>query len=141
MRSNAPPAVATWLLQCFVSGSRGESLLGDAIEQYRNGRSRVWYWRQVVGAIAAEAVEEVRHRPLVAARALMLGWTLRWIGKYFSGTLQSPGRFASVQIGNWLLTTGHDSLRFWWFNSQACLLPGWSMWWIACAGIGWTISY
>jgi hypothetical protein len=46
MRSQQPPRVATWLAQRLVSGPRRESLLGDLIEQYRQGRSRSWYWRQ-----------------------------------------------------------------------------------------------
>jgi len=51
MRDQQPPRVATWLAQHLMCGPRRESLLGDLIEQYRQGRSGIWYWRQVLGAI------------------------------------------------------------------------------------------
>jgi len=51
MRDQLPPRVATWLAQRLVSGPKRESLLGDLIEQYRQGRSGIWYWRQVLAAI------------------------------------------------------------------------------------------
>ena len=51
MRDQQPPRVATWLAQRLVSGPRRESLLGDLIEQYRQGRSGIWDWRQVLAAI------------------------------------------------------------------------------------------
>ena len=38
MRSDQPPAVATWLLKQFGCSPQNEAILGDLIEQYRNGR-------------------------------------------------------------------------------------------------------
>jgi signal peptidase I len=55
MRSAAPPGLATWLLQHCGSGYRSESMAGDLIEEYHAGRSRAWYWRQVLLAILAGA--------------------------------------------------------------------------------------
>jgi hypothetical protein len=143
MRSANPPRVATWLLTQFTSADRLESLTGDIIEQYGCKRSRAWYWRQVIASIIAEIVSEVRYHPLFTARALLLGWTLRWIGKedYVRETLEAPGRSVALHIGNWLLNTDHESLRYWWFTSHVSLLPRWGVWWIVCAGIGWTVAY
>jgi hypothetical protein len=39
------------LLERLVSGPHGEALAGDLIEQYENGRSSGWFWRQAVLAI------------------------------------------------------------------------------------------
>jgi hypothetical protein len=41
------------MLDHFVPGGRDEGLAGDLLEEFRSGRSRGWYWRQVVGTMAA----------------------------------------------------------------------------------------
>jgi len=41
---------AAWLLTRFGVDA---SLIGDLVEQHRSGRSRLWFWRQTVVAIAA----------------------------------------------------------------------------------------
>jgi hypothetical protein len=51
-----PPALATKLLESFVAERMSEALLGDVIEQYEGGRSRAWYWRQVLQALVISAV-------------------------------------------------------------------------------------
>ena len=43
-----PPILATWLLRRLNSGYHTDSLAGDLIEEYARGRSRAWYWRQVL---------------------------------------------------------------------------------------------
>jgi hypothetical protein len=60
MSVSQPPRLATWLLQHLASSPRRESLVGDLIEQYRNGRSATWYWRQVLTAILVGATRDVR---------------------------------------------------------------------------------
>ena len=51
MRLRPVPAVATWFLRLFCSSAEHESLIGDLLERYRQGRSRFWYWRQVLGIV------------------------------------------------------------------------------------------
>jgi len=51
MMRKAPPRLATWLLQRLAASRHGESLEGDLIERYSQGRSRLWYWREVAMAI------------------------------------------------------------------------------------------
>lgn len=51
MRSNQPPPIANWLLRHFGSSPNNDSVIGDLNEQYRQGRSRSWYWREALVAI------------------------------------------------------------------------------------------
>lgn len=51
MKSSQPPALATWLIEHLIPGSRNEALAGDLLEQFGQGRSALWYWRQVLVAI------------------------------------------------------------------------------------------
>jgi hypothetical protein len=62
MMRGHPPRVATWLLQRLAAGWHSESLEGDLIEQYAQGRSRLWYWRQVAMAIALAQSRAFRGR-------------------------------------------------------------------------------
>ena len=60
MRSNQPPAVATWLLKQFGCSPQNEAILGDLTECYRRRQSTLWYWRQVAIAIIGSRWREVR---------------------------------------------------------------------------------
>jgi hypothetical protein len=60
MRSSKPPALATWLVEHMVPGAKNEALAGDLIEQFSQGRSAGWYWRQVIGAIIVGCWSEFR---------------------------------------------------------------------------------
>jgi hypothetical protein len=66
-----PPGLATWLLQRLAVN---DSIIGDLIERYRNGRSAAWYWRQALFAIIAGAFHDVRAHKLLALRAIVLGY-------------------------------------------------------------------
>lgn len=67
-----PPVVATWLLKRFGAGRYSESMAGDLIEQYGQGRSRAWYWRQVVLAILVARAGALHKRPWIAAKTMIL---------------------------------------------------------------------
>jgi hypothetical protein len=73
MRSSKPPALATWLVEHMVPGAQNEALAGDLIEQFSQGRSAGWYWRQVIGAIVVGCWREFR--TLGAAAAITVIWT------------------------------------------------------------------
>ncbi|HXC07390.1 MAG TPA: hypothetical protein VNV61_00570 [Steroidobacteraceae bacterium] len=51
MSERVPPKLASWLLRRCGSPFHGESLEGDLFEQYQEGRSRAWYWRQVTAVM------------------------------------------------------------------------------------------
>lgn len=51
MKTSQPPILATRLLEKLAPGPHEDAVAGDLIEQYRQGRSAAWYWRQVMLAI------------------------------------------------------------------------------------------
>jgi hypothetical protein len=63
MITREPPRMAVWLLKQWASPYRRESLLGDLLEMYRAGRSRAWYWRQVMAALILARVRPLRSHP------------------------------------------------------------------------------
>jgi preprotein translocase subunit SecY len=50
MTDRTPPAAAQWLLRML--GPANPALAGDLLEEYGQGRSARWYWKQVLIAIA-----------------------------------------------------------------------------------------
>lgn len=72
-RNPRPPPLAAWMLSRSLRGHRGEALLGDLAEEYRRGRSRMWYRRQALCAAAAEMREHPPRRfGLGVLRLLMI---------------------------------------------------------------------
>lgn len=74
MKSSKPPALATWLVEHVIPGDHNEALAGDLMEQFRQGRSVAWYWRQVVGAILVGW--SMGFRILYTAAGVTAVWTL-----------------------------------------------------------------
>jgi hypothetical protein len=71
MTERGPPKLALWLLRHFASAYHSESLAGDLIEQYREGRSEAWCWRQVAAAVVAGRARFVRGMPWTAICAVL----------------------------------------------------------------------
>lgn len=72
MSERPPPGLATWLLEHLGPTRHRQSLAGDLIEQYRRGRSRSWYWREVVIAVLLARLQFVRSvLAIIKARAIL----------------------------------------------------------------------
>lgn len=75
MTRREPPPLADFLLKRFVTGDRGESLLGDLHEEYQTGRTPGWYWRETLAALLVFARREVREVLSRGAVQLLLALT------------------------------------------------------------------
>jgi hypothetical protein len=51
MTGRRPPRLARWLIERLAGRYQRESFIGDLAEEYAHGRSRVWYWKQVVSVV------------------------------------------------------------------------------------------
>jgi ABC-type sugar transport system permease subunit len=71
MNERVPPKLALWVLKQWGSPYHSESLAGDLIEQYQEGRSRAWYWKQVLAAIYIARGPFIRAMPWPAACRLL----------------------------------------------------------------------
>lgn len=60
MKSTKLVGLATWMVEHLTPGQNNEALAGDLLEELQLGRSASWYWRQVLIAIAASALNRLR---------------------------------------------------------------------------------
>jgi hypothetical protein len=81
------PSIARWLLQHLGSSPNNDAIMGDIAEQYAQSRSRIWYWRQVITAIATSMLSECWNHRLVAGQALIRGWLVLYLCAYTLGPL------------------------------------------------------
>ena len=91
MKPTDPPALATALLELFIPPRTSTGLIGDLIEERKNGRSRTWYWQQTVVALMMSAFREGREHKLQASSAIVLGYLCGASLNYF--TTSAAGKF------------------------------------------------
>ena len=60
MTAAKPPKAARWLLEHLGSSRMNDALIGDLSERYQKGRTRRWYWRQVLHTIISQRVNQPR---------------------------------------------------------------------------------
>jgi hypothetical protein len=66
MKLRRPPAIAAWLIE------RNSPLAGDLLEEFQRGKSRGWFWRQALAAVAAGCERNIRVSRLYL-RAYLIG--------------------------------------------------------------------
>lgn len=76
MKSTPAPKLATWLLKRLNSIPDNDALIGDLVEQYFQGRSRLWYWKQAFLAIVVSFGREISKHPVLTLRAVASGWAV-----------------------------------------------------------------
>ena len=77
------PRLADRLLVHLLPPSLAETVVGDLHEQYQRGRSRLWYWRQVLETVVLSLTADLRSHKLLTLRALALGWAMLVFCKHF----------------------------------------------------------
>jgi hypothetical protein len=83
MTPSRPPVVATWLLQRFAPLPETDAIAGDLLEHYQHGRSRLWYWREVLVAIITGTWFEVRQHSVRLLAAITMAWVVNVLWHQF----------------------------------------------------------
>jgi hypothetical protein len=109
MSSPGPPLLASWMLRRLTAGPHAESLEGDLLEAWRDGRGSGWYWRQVLVAVAVSLWRLARAQGPALAVAIMASWAvmLAWLALNNSLVEALP-----IYLRNHPHPYSHDSI-FW----------------------------
>ena len=113
-----PPACATGLL--LRLGLQDESFIGDLVEEYRAGRSRAWYWRQVLSAVLLSSVRQIRTKPARALRAVATGWATLLVMFVILGDRTADG--LAGWFWNWDRQSAYETQVWWPFAITALLV-------------------
>jgi hypothetical protein len=62
------------LLRHFGSSLYNDSIIGDLNERYRDGRSRLWYWRQVSVAVLVQWFHEIHEHKIPTFIVVGISW-------------------------------------------------------------------
>lgn len=132
---SAPPRLANWLLLRLGAGYHRDALLGDLLEEYELGRSRRWYWWQVLNSIAVGLRRSCARSACVWLHGLVAGWAgltaaicganfLQWQWMLFLDSARRHRPWQSPTLG--------------WFLLQ------WTPWLplltLGCVGAGWLLG-
>ena len=79
MRTSRPPLIAAWILNRFGPMPETETIAGDLSEQYLQGRSRLWYWREVTVAMLTGTWSEVKQHGLLLFVAVAVAWIISFV--------------------------------------------------------------
>jgi hypothetical protein len=109
-----PPRMAAWLLKQFASPYQRESLVADLLEMYRAGRSRGWYWRQVITALIlarARALRSVPRTALGTARTGLGSVLLRLVNALLAAGIIALGIGSLTQADTTRIDSFHSYSR------------------------------
>ncbi len=108
MKASHSPILATKLLEQLVSGPHCDALAGDLIEQYRQGRSAVWLWRQALLAIIVSFMKDrTLGGPAVLGSLLVLLLMIVSVGRHPSSL--GTGLFTT----DLALLSGYGAFSIW----------------------------
>jgi hypothetical protein len=105
-----PPTVATAIL--LRLGPDDECIIGDLMEDYAGGRSRCWYWRQVLSAVVLGTIRQMRARPARAVFATAIGWTTLLLAFTVLGDRTAEG--IAGLFWNWDRSSAYAGTLPWW---------------------------
>jgi hypothetical protein len=112
MNSSKPPALVTWLVEHLIPGNRNEALAGDLLEQFSQGRSVAWYWRQALIAILIGFLKE--WRTLVWAVVATVCWAFPFHYGHFGNKILTQYDVALKFHSGWFFPLIYATARFTW---------------------------
>ncbi len=113
-----PPACATRLL--LRLGPQDESFMGDLVEEYESGRSRLWYWRQVLSAVLLTSVTQIGAYPIRTLVAVVMGWATLLLA--FLALGDKTAEALAGWLWNWDRPTAYATQVWWPFQIAAVLV-------------------
>ena len=129
-----PPALATALLLRLAPAD--DELTGDLLEEFDSGRSRLWFWRQVLAAIVLGAVRHGAAAPLGTLAGVSTGWATLLL-LFFS-----LGDTVSYALAYWMYgwtREGALATQLWWpfqIDAVAVSYAGFALSGVAVARLG-----
>ena len=140
------PRFATAVLEQFTSASYRESLIGDLVEEWSEGRSVSWLWRQVILAVTSHSIAVTRRHSPSAVAAVCIGWGALLLFSLATATAPVSGWIPQLGVGpvTLMALVAPRAVGTWWVR-HVILFRGFT--WLAyliaqgfaAAGSGWVV--
>jgi hypothetical protein len=113
MSRRSPPKLATALLKRL--GPSNDALAGDLREEYSQGKSAWWYWRQVLAEIAVGVWRESYQRIGLAVGTVLAGVTLVSTADAITSSVRGWLLYRVIQPAAWShpIIAAHGLIIFW----------------------------
>ena len=96
------PFLASFLLERL--GPADEALVGDLVEEYQTGRSRLWVWYQVVTAILLHTARTLRAHRRRSTAGILCGWLIMFVWEQMvARTIEGVSATVALPHAGWLL--------------------------------------
>jgi hypothetical protein len=105
-------AIANWLFDLI---GLDVALTGDLLEEREHGRSKIWYWRQVLVALCVGIRDAVRNHKVDALRVVAMGFAMQYL-VIFLWTLYGF-RVPDLSLEQWMIQS--------WGSLLTGVLIGW----------------
>jgi len=124
------PRLATFLLSRLTE--RNASALGDAAEQYQSGKSRWWFWRQMVSIVVQMVVRDIQERPILVVSVIAGAAILTLIEPLLHATIVTFDEQLFVRGISWFYVNGYGlpsivSNHPWLITAVFYALVGWTV--------------
>jgi hypothetical protein len=114
-----------YLVTRLAFGENRDALVGDLLEQYGRGRSRIWFWRQTVAAILLSFVAEVSSHRYVALSVVVVDqmlpllytrWLVHWLARVHSAWYPNTWNWLAAAAPDpvWTLAVWLEPWNFTW---------------------------
>jgi hypothetical protein len=130
-------------LNHFLGGENAEAISGDLIERF-NGRSRAWFWRQVLWTTAVGNLQEIRAHPQPVLKSIALGCAAFLLFVAFAGIPIRSAQSWGFESLMWMLTQANGTWRI---EGADHIVAGydkaWAFWWEPVLGLalaGWVVG-
>jgi hypothetical protein len=110
----------TWTSSLLLDLGAQEAFVGDLVEEYASGRSRLWYWRQVLAAVWLLTVRSVGARRTRAFLSVVIGWATLLIAFAVAGDRSAEA--LAGWLWNWNRPTAYATGVWWPFQIVAAFV-------------------
>lgn len=136
MMDRKPPKLAIWLLNTIGGARHNSALVGDFLEEFRNGRSPSWFWRQTTLVLARMLVRHLWECAMaalfIATPDLVFGLLNRppqhrWVGilTWCAGAIMIAGLWIAARRRKRFLSSGWAGAGFISATLAFLLLTAW----------------
>jgi hypothetical protein len=125
MNPSHPPEGAIWLLERCSLGRRNDSLVGDLIEEFGQGQTRAWFWKQTIIALTVSFASELGRSPLLIVRAMASGWVSLYIGRFLIDGLMLRRSWPGIILPVAFDPLGYSRFRWLVFWTPVTAASGW----------------